>query len=264
MSSPDRNWLCERCTTTITSAESNNQQDNIRLSPPANNRNNLIDATGNMDHTAIMDKLNQILQHQQRTDSSINSMKEMLENYELTLQNLTKENAELHFENQNLRKRIDHCEDAVNRMNQINLNHNMEICGIDEQTDENLITILKDVSQFYGTQIESTDVFEIRRKRFNRNPNNGLPPPIVVKFYNKQKRDQILERSRTKKLQKKMLRNFNTGNTNEANQSQGQRFIYLNEQLTNVNKFIFKKVRDLRRNKKVEQHGFETVIFFIK
>jgi hypothetical protein len=80
MSSPDRTWLCERCTTTtIDSAESSNQQNNRRFSPSANNN-----ATGNMDHTAIIDKLNQILQHQQRTDSTINSMKEMLENYELT------------------------------------------------------------------------------------------------------------------------------------------------------------------------------------
>jgi regulator of replication initiation timing len=65
----------------------------------------------------VIDKLNLILQHQRKTDETINQMKQMLENYETKIKYLTDENDNLKSANQNLHKSLILTEDAINRMN---------------------------------------------------------------------------------------------------------------------------------------------------
>jgi hypothetical protein len=254
----NKNWICEGCQQTTQSRreESTNNQASSSVNIP-------IAAEETSTTETVIDKLNLILQHQRKTDETINQMKQMLENYETKIKYLTDENDNLKSANQNLHKRLILTEDAINRMNQQQLSQNLEICGYDERNDENLLTIVQEIAQIYEVSINNTDIHEIRRKKFNNNPNNGLPAPIIVKFYNKQKRDLIMERNRTLKLKKNMLQSFNlANNNNEANN--GRRFIYINEQLTKTNKFLFKKARDYRRAKKIERAWVRNGTIFYK
>lgn len=109
--------------------------------------------------------------------------------------------------------------------------------------DEIPVTIASNIFSHLGFKDEKI-IKQAHRKKSN-NTRAGLPPTIIVTIENKGIRDQILKTKRQKTLDISILNKelSEESNTNQSN----RRLIYINEHLTDFNKYIFKRAKDLRR-----------------
>lgn len=147
---------------------------------------------------------------------------------------------ELSSENALLKKQIEIINSEVDRFKQHSLNTNLEIAGIPLTENEDPTDIASRIFTYLG----NTDKNSIKyayRKRTKRN--RAGPPSIIIATDNKGTRDQILKKKRGETLDTSIL-----GITEESSH---KRLIYVNEHLTDHNKYLLKRAKDLRRSGKV-------------
>lgn len=121
---------------------------------------------------------------------------------------------------------------------QQSLNSNLEIAGIPITDNEQPVKIAATIFSHLGFQNEEIIKHAYRKKSYKTRA--GLPPTIIVKIENKGIRDQILKAKRQQTLDTSIL-----------GQPGNKRLLYINEHLTDFNKYLFKRSKDLRRCGKI-------------
>lgn len=150
---------------------------------------------------------------------------------------------------------------SIDRINQQTLNSNLEIAGVPEQENDCPKQIAVAILQKLGFTEENLIKSAHRRK--SKNTTAGLPKNIIVSLNNKGQRDQILAESRKiKNLNTTILeKHFNpeykpkyqsTISTLPATETNtNSRPVYINEHLTDFNKYLLARSKSLRRSGKV-------------
>lgn len=178
---------------------------------------------------------------------------ELNEKYE----ELLSDNIDLHNKYMSVNKSID-------RINQQSLNSNIEIAGVPELDSETPTDIAATIFKNLGFPDE-----KIIKSAYRRNTKNtiaGLPKNIIVSIKDKGDRDRILAKSRKiKNLNTSILEeNYNpvsrekstdpqnsNSNVQLTENDKNSRPIYLNEHLTDFNKYLLARSKNLRRSGKV-------------
>lgn len=155
---------------------------------------------------------------------------------ESKISDLSKENFILKTQFQKINSEFD-------RFKQQSLNNNLEIAGIPVSAEEIPAAIAGNILSHLGFNDEKIIKDAYRKK--SSNTRAGLPPTIIVTIENKGIRDQILKTKRQQTLDTSILKN-NVSVENYTNKT-NRRLIYINEHLTDFNKYIFKRAKDLRR-----------------
>lgn len=129
---------------------------------------------------------------------------------------------------------------------QDSLINSLEITGLPEQENENLLQIVMVSSKKVGVDLAEADVDDVIRvgpkirKAASNNSHQKTPRPIVVKLLRKQKRDELIKAAKAR-------RNITTENITGGQPTP----IFFNERLTKENRLLFRQAR-LRTS----EHGF--------
>lgn len=152
----------------------------------------------------------------------------------------------LTVENKQLKSQVEKVNCELDRMKQHTLNSNIEIVGVPETVNENPEEISNKIFTYLGFTANNIIKSAYRKKGYKNRA--GLPQPIIVTIQDKGTRDQILKTKRN--LQTTLDSNI-LAIPQEANNNHTKRIIYLNEHLTDHNKYLYKKTKDLRRTGKI-------------
>lgn len=189
------------------------------------------------DMATIIDEINQKLQKLDILDDlkvAIKSLISTCSDLEARQSNLESKIKDLSNENLYLKTQLKNINCEFDRYKQQALNSNLEIAGVPVTENESPVRIAETIFSHLGIQNETVIKHAYRKKTYKTRA--GLPPTIIVHIENKGIRDQILKRKRQQTLDTSILDN-----------SSSKRLLYINEHLTDFNKYIFKRAKDLRR-----------------
>lgn len=138
-----------------------------------------------------------------------------------------------------LKKVINQLENSFNSKEQWGRRSNIEILGIPEKKNENLLEIFKEINILAKTPIDCNTDIDFINRIAPRNNEDKRPKAIVVRFLARYKKDDCL--SSLKKLRdfKACDIGFHGSNSN----------IYFNDHLTSSNKALLKQARTLAKEK---------------
>ncbi|XP_046687100.1 uncharacterized protein LOC124372734 [Homalodisca vitripennis] len=127
-----------------------------------------------------------------KTDSTIPIMKEIKN--ELAL--VRKENEQLKVINKSLTSDVYELQDRVRSLEQYTRKNNIEISGLPSSPNENILDILKDVSQTIGVELEDSHISASHRiPSYSRQ----RTPSIIVQFQRKALKDTWITKYREKR-----------------------------------------------------------------
>lgn len=150
--------------------------------------------------------------------------------YSKNIESLETQLHEVKRENEALRADMNSAEQRERLMN-------LEIIGIPEVKDENLENIIIKLSKLVGADLSHDDIVYVHRIT-PRIKTQGRPRVIVVKFKSRLIRDNILSRARKIPLKTDKLQFDGPAGS-----------IYVNEQLTFLNKQLLKKCKEIAKQK---------------
>lgn len=241
-------WFCAPCKTKRASRRitlnTNNENENI-FSPRdtlSNSNTTLItrvnsSANKSVSLEMIYEEIKSTKSNQESFQRTVSNLEKTLTDYKLIIDGITKENVDLRNENEILNTRIDNIEHHIDTANQQKLDQNIIINGVTETETEDIKDIVTTLCTSLKVQLNENEIDSAYRLK-TASRNSGLPRSIVVKFTDKKKRNEILEH-RKAKITTKIL------------DMEDERNIYIAEQLTYRRQYLFKKARDVKRNKKV-------------
>ncbi|KAL0839882.1 hypothetical protein ABMA28_016505 [Loxostege sticticalis] len=149
-----------------------------------------------------------------------------IESLEAQITELTQDNKQLKLE--------------MNMNNQRDRLLNLEIVGVTEGKDENLTAIVMSIAKHANVLLSSEDIVEVNRiSPKSRQP--GRPRNIVVKLKSRLLKDNIISGARKNRL-----------TTKDLDLTSDVRPIYVNEHLTQQNKFLLKKCRETAKQKQYQ------------
>lgn len=122
-------------------------------------------------------------------------------------------------ENMQLKQKLKNLEDRLDDLEQYGRSNSVEIQGVPQEPNENVLTVVKDVGRALNMNI--TDEMVDACHRLGRRSNGGHPPGIIVKFVRRFDKDEILKQRRVK-------RNLSTRHMGRND----DRPIYVNESLS--------------------------------
>lgn len=140
-----------------------------------------------------------------------------------------------------LRSTVNHLQNQIAARDQEDIKNDIEITGLEERDNENLLRMVIVASQKIGVEVNETDIDDVmthphpRTREISKghtNTNKIFPRPIVVKLVRKRKRDELLKAAKSRR------------NTTSENIVEGQQTpIYINERLTRDNRQLFRLAR---------------------
>lgn len=140
----------------------------------------------------------------------------------------------------NLQGVVTSLQNDVNKKEQWARRSNIEIIGIPEAKNENLLNIINKLSGVADIKnFADSDIDFVTRVTPKHN-DSKKSRPIVIRFLSRYKKDDFLARLR----EKKNLKCCDIGYAGNSNR------IYFNDHLTSFNKMILRKTKDLAREKK--------------
>lgn len=244
-----KTWECPSCINTMTSNDkSDNTFQNSALvgshtceasqhTTEFNIQNVLAQMTLKLDILPVLDKRIQSL------SVTVNNIDKRISNLEKDITDVkTKVDSNTNKINEvdslliNKEAEIKKLHQQLNNMDQYSRNRNIEINGIIEMHDENLLNILTviarklEVNNFSGHEVEAIHRLPTRNQ-------GSKPRPIVVQFLRRNVRDTFIEKCKRVILCNKDI--IATPN--------GDR-IYINEHLTPANKHLLWMAREAKRN----------------
>lgn len=146
----------------------------------------------------------------------------------------------LQVENDKLKNDIAKLTTRVNDLEQYSRSNNVEIVGVPEKKNENLLDILSNIGAFIGYPIDESKVDVVHR--VPTRVTTGKPKNIILRCISRKMRDDILAAARVKRLA--------IGASNPGLAIDGvSAALFLNEHLTVENKSFYREVRALAREK---------------
>lgn len=232
-------WFCDPCekrrtkrrSTMNISTNSNNASNGTPQATPSTTSIPQ-DNSSNATLQVILKELQELKVKQTESIQHITDLKNALEGYKVVTDNLTQENVALRNDNEILRSKINKIENALNNTDQQQkLDHNLVINGITETENENTTDLIINFANTIDVELTPENIISANRVA-TANKDSGLPKSIIVQLNDKNKRDSLLK--------------------NRKKQTNKNRPIYITEQLSTKQQFIFKKARDLKREKKIK------------
>lgn len=144
----------------------------------------------------------------------------------------------LYVEHNKLQRKVIELENRHDESEQYSRLNTVEINGIPEQANENVIGLIQKVGNCLGLQIHDDAVDACHRLGSNR-VGEERPRGIVVKFTRRTIKEELLTKRRVK-------RNLNTSDIDFPGPA---KVIYINESLTPTRRRIFKEVRSIKKEK---------------
>lgn len=257
------NWLCPSCvssrpkgdntstplrsSTTPASLNSSFTCNNVNMSrgsrPTAGkSKNNKDDAQPNHDMSAIITELRQLRQEiidvKNQNVEIKTQMSSMSDHLAHTLKEHSKIMKNAQIEIDNLKATVGNLQHQLALREQDSLKNDLEITGLNEKENENLLQIVMVTSQKIGVNLVESDIDEVvrvgrKQQRQEANINKRLMSrPIVVRLVRRGKRDELLKAAKSR-------RNITSENVVDGQHTP----IYLNERLTKENRQLFQQAR---------------------
>jgi len=170
------------------------------------------------------------------------------------LDSLEARNASLEAENAKLASKLQFCEASLNNLEQNSRREHVEISGIPEAEDENTKEIAIKVGSLIGVDITESDLSVSHRlpkqsyrdvvregSQASSNSSRFRAPNIIVKFVRRELRDRFYKAR--KFLRDKTIEDLDLGLHSENK-------IYISENLTQINKDLFKDSLKVRKDLK--------------
>lgn len=195
----------------------------------------------------IMDKIIEIVEGQKTQEQNFNKSYELLsEKIDVNIKQVKDQNEtlgrcletidKLASENKLLNKKVLELEKRVEDMEQYSRANAVEIHGVPIQTNENVVSVVKEVGK--ALDMEVTDDMLDACHRLGNKGQGDNPPGIIVKFVRRLDKEEFLKKRRVK-------RNLSTRHMNMAM----DRAVYVNEALTPERRRLLAAARQVRREK---------------
>lgn len=153
-----------------------------------------------------------------------------------TFESMQANQADIVKENNELKKQVKDMKTQIADLEQKSLDHNLEISGVPDAIDEDRIIPL--LCEGIGLPVPEVTLYTTRRSKLDT---PGKPKSIFIQFESKYTRDKILKES---KKAKPTVQCF-TRDPVDAETS-----VYVNEQLSPQNKFLFYNANKIKKDKK--------------
>lgn len=163
---------------------------------------------------------------------SVQYMSDSFDDQKVEIKNLLSEIKQLKDENTKLSQRVQILEDKINQQEQKEKENNIVVTGIPKQDQDLKVTVCK-IVETMKVQISENEIQEV----YQINKREG--GPIVLKLTNRDAKQKIINRVK----QLKGIR------VQECGLDGGNKSIYFNDDLTRQNQLLFKKTREIRREK---------------
>lgn len=225
-------WRCTKC--------SKSRRQSMRMDSAADE--------GQLTLKDIMDSINEIKSNQRSMEKDFNtsyeSLQEQLKENTDTLKAANLKNEEyfklindLMEENNKLKRRVQELESKSDDMEQYSRINSLEIHGIPQTPNENVLTVVKEVGK--ALDLEITDAMVDVCHRLGRSSNASSSSGIVVKFVRRMDKEEMLRKRRVKRTLSTRHMGMNTDLP-----------VYINESLTKKRRQLFNAARKVKNEKK--------------
>ncbi|XP_022184978.1 uncharacterized protein LOC111044202 [Nilaparvata lugens] len=158
---------------------------------------------------------------------------------QLTIINEYKTNHEsLMTENSNLKKKCNDLETRLEDLEQYSRANSIEINGIPEDKNEDIIQIVKNVGHGLGVPVQEQDIVACHRLG-SPNKDGVRTREIIVKFVRRLVKENLLQQRRVK-------RNFNTRDIGIMDRT--TEAVYINESLSVARRKIFNELKIMKKD----------------
>ncbi|CAH0713467.1 unnamed protein product, partial [Brenthis ino] len=137
-----------------------------------------------------------------------------------------------------LKSKVEAIEIENNNREQWSRRSNVEIYGIPEKKNENLVTILQDIADKADLNLDMKTDIDLVTRVASKDKDVKRVKPIIVKFLCRWKKDDFLSRVRKLKLK-----------CNDIGFSSNNNYIYFNDHLTSSNKSLLQLVKKTAKEK---------------
>lgn len=153
------------------------------------------------------------------------------------LEKCRKQIEELVRENNMLKDKVEVLEGRIEEQEQYSRRNVVEIHGIPQEKNEDMVAVVKEVGKALDMEITSPMIDACHRLGRRPGPNSS-PPAIIVKFTSRLDKEELLRKRRIKN-------NFSTRHMNLGVDQP----IYINESLTPMRKKLLAEARRIKREK---------------
>ncbi|XP_074031348.1 uncharacterized protein [Leptinotarsa decemlineata] len=136
---------------------------------------------------------------------------------------------------------IQSLQSKVNDLDQASHSNNLEIQGIPEKRNEDLLNIVEKIGAYINCNVTPHTVDYALRVQSNHNSSNTTSKNIIVKFTSRKERDLFLMAVKTKRIRNNNSAKMSLDGISDA--------FYINEHLTLANKLLYRDVRAAARDK---------------
>ncbi|XP_046674812.1 uncharacterized protein LOC124363600 [Homalodisca vitripennis] len=196
----------------------------------------------------VMQKIIEIADNQKKQEADFNKayehMNEKLEEntrsvieHKESIDKCLKIVDEIIAENNRLTRKVSELERKIEDMEQYSRLNAVEIHGVPESKNEDVVQVIKDVGK--GLDMDITDSMIDACHRLGRRSEPGSPPPgIILKFVRRLDKEELLKKRRVKS-------NFSTRHMNWTMDQP----VYLNESLSPTRRRLFAEARKAKKDK---------------
>ncbi|XP_054259306.1 uncharacterized protein LOC128984047 [Macrosteles quadrilineatus] len=196
----------------------------------------------------IMKKIIEIGENQKSIEQNVNKSNELLsekidentkyvKEQKMSLDKCLQTIDMLVAENQQLNKKVIDLEKRVDEMEQYSRINAVEIHGVPQQPNEDVIGVVKAVGRALDMEVNDTMIDACHRLGNKPGPNN-TPPGIIVKFVRRMDKEEFLRKRRVK-------RNLSTRHMDMPM----DQAVYVNEALTPARRRLLGAARQVRKDK---------------
>lgn len=185
----------------------------------------------------IRAELRQIREQQAVLLQSVNFCSDKISDFESQIAKLNdciKKTDQVHGDNKRLRSDLETLQAKFNDLEQVSRINNIEIQGIPERKDENLIHVVEKIGEYIDFKVNPSIIDYTHRVQAYQNSPNKVKN-IIVRFVSRGDRNRFLLAAKTKRIA--------SGYSPKMTLSGVSDEFYINEHLTVSNKILYKQVR---------------------
>lgn len=138
--------------------------------------------------TSIGDELRNMRMQQSELIVSVNFCSNKISEFEAQLLEIKKNSSKIDgivAENKRLKDELSHVKERLNSLDQMSRMNNVEIVGVPEVPNENLIQIFEKITEHVDYKLSTGDIDHIHRVPKNKNSTGQMKKIIIVKFKTK-------------------------------------------------------------------------------
>jgi len=199
--------------------------------------------TSSFSNDTIADLVKSVKFMSEQFDNFNSNLKEIMSNIKI----LQGENKLIKEQNIKLSEEVSNLSKRINHLEQKSLENNVEILGVQEEKNENCVEILNNIASKLNVCLSVCSAYRAFSSQSNK------PRKIVAILDSKEHKYKLITEARKLKLKAHNL------NTEWASEN-----IYINEQMTQSNKYIFFKARSAARELGTSLFGLKIVKSLLK